>query len=351
MSTQSRLLFSVLRISLIIFYVLALRRWSVDLSADGSVLALGTGAESHEAASGNAAIQVFKWNGTYYSPFLNQLPSGETSAVSLSRDGKALAVGRPYYGKNGGITTVYKFQQPGCDGDGNSKLLRISYTTDGKPHESRFTLQVGPDITIQGSPNLQFTTFVEELCVAANECVKFRVYDSVGDGMDAPGGYSLMLDGIEVAYGGDFGFGEIKHVGDCSCPAGQSMLSILAVDNDYSEYSMEWALSFQNKTSLGEYFWRSTMSNNVERFEECIPNGCWHLTTPQCFIDKACVATREWSSSHIMDGRRIIRKARGFAPRTLRLVNARMARLPQWNILGYSQRMPPLRRVQRHRII
>jgi hypothetical protein len=66
--------------------------------------------------------------------------------------------------------------------------------------------------------------------------------------MDPPGGYSLMLDGTEVANGGGFGFGEIKQIaGDCECPAGHSLLSIVAVKESNNEPLMEWALSYQNR--------------------------------------------------------------------------------------------------------
>ena len=259
-------------------------RWSLDLSADGSTLALGTGRESQDA-NGNSDIQVLKWNGTHYTTFLIRLPAGETSAVSLSRDGQALGVGLPFNGKNGGTTIVYKFRPPECDG--SSKLLRFSITTDEKPHESRWTIQVGPSITTQGSPNhdAPFTTYVEELCVPSNACIRVRVFDSAGDGMDSPSGYSLMIDGIEVASGGTFEFGEIKHIGDCDCPARQSLLSIVAVfpSGNSNNPPMEWALSYQNRTSAGDYVWNGAMGNDVEIFEECIPEGCWHLTNPQCF--------------------------------------------------------------------
>ena len=269
-------------------------RWSIDLSADGSVLALGTGSESQEATDRNSGIHVLKWNGTLYSPFLNRLPAGETSAVSLSRDGKALAVGLPFYGKKGGTTTVYQFQPPKCDG--NSKLLRLSFTTDEKPDESRWTIQVGPSIMTQSNlyNDLPFTTFVEELCVPADACIKFRALDSAGDGLDPPAGYALMLDGIEVANGGDFRIGEIQHIGNCDCPAGHSLLSIIAKDNGHEDPEMEWALSYQNRTSAGEYFFRRTMHDTIEIFEQCIPEGCWQLTNPQCSGYSSCVVTPEW---------------------------------------------------------
>ena len=60
-------------------------------------------------------------------------------------------------------------------------------------------------------------TFVEEICVPNDVCVKFRVFDTAGNGMQVPGGYSVMLDGVEVANGGaDLGYGATKYItGDC----------------------------------------------------------------------------------------------------------------------------------------
>jgi hypothetical protein len=127
-------------------------------------------------------------------------------------------------------------------------------------------------------------TFVKEICVPNNVCVKFRVFDYGGNGIEYPGGYSVMLDGEEVASGGaDFRYGESKHItGDCNCPAGLSLLSIMAIDSSGSDIPMEWALSYQNSTLAEEYVFIHTMDHEAEIFEECIPDGCWHLSNPQC---------------------------------------------------------------------
>jgi hypothetical protein len=126
-------------------------------------------------------------------------------------------------------------------------------------------------------------TFVKEICVPNNVCVKFRVFDSGGDGIQDPGGYSVMLDGVEVANGDDFSQSKTKYItGDCDCPAGLTLLSIVAQGFN----PIEWALSHQNSTSTEEYVFTRTMyhdiDHHIEIFEECIPDGCWHLTNPQC---------------------------------------------------------------------
>jgi hypothetical protein len=234
------------------------------------------------AIGSDISIWAFKWNGTHYTQHFNSLPSGKSSAVSLSRDGNALAVGNPSSGNNEGVTTVYKVRSLGCKG--YDKLLRISFTTDDKPEESRWTLHIGNE-TIQSQPydGLPLTTFVKDICVPTNVCIKFRAYDTTGNGIQDPGGYSVMLDGEEKANGNDFGFGETKFItGDCNCPAGLTLLSIMAKDSSGSDIPMEWALSYQNKTAEREYVFIRTMDHDIEIFEECIPEGCWHLTNPQC---------------------------------------------------------------------
>jgi hypothetical protein len=73
-------------------------RLSVDISANGSTLAIGC----------KLSVLALKWNGTHYTQYLNSIPSdNEGTTISLSRDGNAMAVGRPLSG-GGGVTTVYK---------------------------------------------------------------------------------------------------------------------------------------------------------------------------------------------------------------------------------------------------
>ena len=111
--------------------------------------------------------------------------------------------------------------------------------------------------------------------------------------MDPPGIYSVILDGEEIASGGpEMKFGEILHIGNCDCPEGTSLLSVVAVKNPYS---MEWALSHENHTLVGKDIFNGTMSGSVEIFEECIPDGCWYLTNTQCDESLGCLIYTDWS--------------------------------------------------------
>ena len=46
-------------------------------------------------------------------------------------------------------------------------------------------------------------------------CLQFSMFDSYGDGIFAPGGYTLYQDGTEIASGGDYGYGETVNF-DCA---------------------------------------------------------------------------------------------------------------------------------------
>ena len=61
--------------------------------------------------------------------------------------------------------------------------------------------------------------------------MEFHISDSYGDGIYAPGGYWISLDGEEVASGHDYGFGESAYF---LCPEGFTCSdALLLTDSDY----------------------------------------------------------------------------------------------------------------------
>lgn len=159
--------------------------FSVDLSEDASILAVGTSVENPLPT--DESIRMYKWDGTQYNALFNGVPSGPAASLSLSGDGKALAVGLPFDSSNGGLTRVYNFySESPCD-DASEIPLRISFTTDGNPQETSWELQVDSEVKlISGSlSGHKYTTFVEEICVPAEACVRFSVFDTEGDGVSS----------------------------------------------------------------------------------------------------------------------------------------------------------------------
>jgi hypothetical protein len=120
--------------------------WSVSLSADGTVVAIGSFGFN---ATGNdvGRTRVYKYNGTSWVQLgldISGNQTGEQSgwSVSLSADGMTLAIGSPYYDKAGGTTNtvtsegrtrVYKYDgtswgQLGLDISGNQADERSGYS-------------------------------------------------------------------------------------------------------------------------------------------------------------------------------------------------------------------------------
>ncbi len=160
-------------------------RWSVDLSEDGSILAVGASVETPQPA--DESIRTYKWNGTHYKALFNGVAAGPAASVALSSDGKALAVGLPFDALKGGSTRVYSFCPPSPCDDPSEIPLHISFTTDASPEETSWELQVDSQTKwISGSlTGHKYTTFVEDMCVPATSCVKFFVSDTQGDGVSS----------------------------------------------------------------------------------------------------------------------------------------------------------------------
>jgi hypothetical protein len=133
------------------------------------------------------SIRMYKWNGKRYTALSNGVPGGTAAYVSLSSDGRAVAVGLPFDASNGGSTTVYSFYPSSPCEDPSEMPLRISFTTDGRPEETKWELQVDSEVK-RSSGSLSgymHTTFVEEMCIPETSCVKFTVYDTQGDGVSS----------------------------------------------------------------------------------------------------------------------------------------------------------------------
>jgi hypothetical protein len=114
---------------------------SVDLSYDGSVLAVGY--PSNGTLNTNGLVKVFKWNGSSWNQYGSDI-IGEGAndqfgaAVSISNNGKTLAIGAPQNdggGLNAGSVRIYNWDgiswsQEGGDIDGNSANLLVGTNVD-----------------------------------------------------------------------------------------------------------------------------------------------------------------------------------------------------------------------------
>jgi len=114
---------------------------SIDLSYDGSVLAVGF--PSNGAVNTNGLVKVFKWSGSSWIQLGSDI-TGEAAydqfgaAVSISNNGRILAIGAPQNdggGSNAGSVRIYNWNdttwtQEGSDIDGNSSNLQVGTNVD-----------------------------------------------------------------------------------------------------------------------------------------------------------------------------------------------------------------------------
>ncbi len=149
----------------------------MDLSDDADILAIGTSISNPQPT--DKSIRMYQWDGNSYKVQSNGIPGGPAASLSLSSDGKAVAVGLPLDSSNGGSTRVYNFYQASPCDDTSEKSLRISFTTDGKSEETTWELQVDSEVKRSGSlSGHAYTTFVEEICVPDESSVMLFVNDT-----------------------------------------------------------------------------------------------------------------------------------------------------------------------------
>jgi len=94
-----------------------------------------------------------------------------------------------------------------CVGDGVG--VTVTIITDTWPDEITWNITdaAGTAVAAGGPYAAPSTTYNETVCLAEG-CFTFNIADSFGDGIFAPGGYSLSIDSVVIASGGAYGTGE-----------------------------------------------------------------------------------------------------------------------------------------------
>ena len=97
-----------------------------------------------------------------------------------------------------------------CDADQSQVVVEI--LTDNYPGEITWTLSDANGQLLSGGPyGSTGTTYTDSVCIASADeypCLQFVINDSYGDGICCgygQGAYTLYLDGVAVATGGDYG--------------------------------------------------------------------------------------------------------------------------------------------------
>ncbi len=145
----------------------------------------------------------------------------------------------------------------------------IQIIPDTWPNETSWSL-----VDIGGLP-IDTGTFVgDTLCIPTGSCAVFTIYDTYGDGIYAPGGYWVYVDGVLVAQGDAFGYQAQFAI---ACPPGSFCTSPIPLTS-YGTYTAEFDDSWYTYTC------DSTATYN---FSTCGLNTC----NTQVWVYVSCPAT------------------------------------------------------------
>jgi hypothetical protein len=111
----------------------------------------------------------------------------------------------------------------------------IHIVPDTWPYETSWSL-----VDIGGLPIDTGTSVGDTICIPTGSCAVFTIYDSYGDGIYAPGGYWVYVDGVLVAQGNAFGYQAQFAI---ACPPGSfctSPIPIIAYGNYTASFDDSW---------------------------------------------------------------------------------------------------------------
>jgi hypothetical protein len=121
-----------------------------------------------------------------------------------------------------GVGTVCTPGLCGCP----DAMITIQILTDTYPSETSWVLvEQGGGVVASGSGYAASTLYTIPVCVDSTSCYDFTIYDSWGDGIYAPGGYTVSYNGVEIANTMGGGFADYSDTvdfigGGCTLPTG-----------------------------------------------------------------------------------------------------------------------------------
>lgn len=130
------------------------------------------------------------------------------------------------------VSFIFSNKITAQDCPAETQQVVLSILTDNWPSEVGWSL-IG-NTMIYGEYPAGFLTepdsnYVWEFCIPVEECLIFTISDVYGDGLNSVGNYRLLVDGVEVGQGSNYGFGETL---DLECPPGYSCNGAITAVSD-----------------------------------------------------------------------------------------------------------------------
>ena len=143
--------------------------------------------------------------------------------------------------------------------------IKIEILTDNYPAETSWNISDGETILFEGGNYTEkHTVYSNDYCLnELDSCLTFSIFDTYGDGICCAAGdgyYKILVDGVELVTGGDYGQSEIILFG---CPPTQDCISAVEVELD-AAYTTIYEDSWYTFTpdSLGQYLISTCAENN-----------------------------------------------------------------------------------------
>lgn len=182
------------------------------------------------------------------------------------------------------FSTILSFKQAlsACT-TGQSEII-VNIVPDNWPNEISWDIKTGAGVLLASG-----TFNGDTVCVPSNSCVIFSVHDSYGDGIYAPGGYWLYLDGALVANGNAFGYGTSHAM---ACPPGTYCTSAMPLNLGTSIANFEDSWYVYNCTTSGTYeittCSTNTCNTGIWMYSNCTGNYTEDATGTYAFNDDYC---------------------------------------------------------------
>ncbi len=117
---------------------------------------------------------------------------------------------------------------------GYSEII-IQIIPDSWPYETSWNIVDAGGVTLDTGASVGDT-----ICIPSGSCVMFTIFDQYGDGIYAPGGYWVYVDGTTIAHGDAFGYQAQVPI---ACPQGSfcsSPIPLIAYGNYTATFEDSW---------------------------------------------------------------------------------------------------------------
>jgi len=163
----------------------------------------------------------------------------------------------------------------------NPSLVELSLVTDEYGFETKWTISHfdSSQVIYDGGFNWKYESersYITKMNLC-NGCYVFKIYDDYGDGINAPGRISLLLNGKEAITDDNFSFSQISHFGTCEsrCDIDDMLISIET--QTWNGQDLEWIITEKDTGHIVEA--ETQNGQTLQTKFLCLPRMCYSFST------------------------------------------------------------------------